>query len=189
MGGTLQIESTPGEGTSVSFNLPLKSELGEHSFTAPSEGNVLSEISPRSYHDMDVLLVDDHEDNVAVLKLLMEKLGATVSVAHDGQKAVRLALTRHREGNPYDVIFMDLQMPGVDGYSAVSQLREEGYDGWITALTGYDHDDKRERCLSGGFDDYLTKPTTRQHLAGYLKEQRDDKSTQLSSRNPEMDRV
>lgn len=102
---------------------------------------------------MRLLLVEDAPDNRLLAKRLLETSGAVVDVAVDGQEGVAKASVTY-----YDVILMDLQMPGIDGYQATSLLRGKGYSGPIVALTANALADSREKCLEGGFNAHLTKP-------------------------------
>jgi CheY-like chemotaxis protein len=103
--------------------------------------------------NVDVLIAEDCKDNQTLLRLFLERAGAKVHIASDGHAAVALASSR-----TFDVILMDIQMPGVDGYTATQQLRERGYSNPIIALTAHVLDDEKRRCISSGCDDYLSKP-------------------------------
>ena len=115
-----------------------------------------------------VLVAEDNPFNQKVMVRLLEGLGCSVSVAANGTQAVRAV----RAGQ-FDLVFMDVQMPGGDGLSATRSIRvEEGDDGAgipIVAMTAYALDGDRERCLAAGMDDYLTKPATEAALAGALE--------------------
>lgn len=91
-----------------------------------------------------------------------------MSLVDNGRLAVDRALAALETGTPYDVIFMDMQMPVLDGYSATAELRAKGYRRPIIALTAHAMAGERERCLSVGCDEYLAKPVTRAELLGAL---------------------
>jgi two-component system, sensor histidine kinase and response regulator len=86
---------------------------------------------------------------------MLEKEGHHVVVAQNGKEAVEAWRTQ-----PFDLIFMDMQMPEMDGFEAASEIRrsESGYHIPIVALTAHAMEGDRERCLAAGVDDYLTKP-------------------------------
>ncbi|MEZ4586483.1 MAG: response regulator [Gemmatimonadales bacterium] len=105
-----------------------------------------------------VLLVDDNPINQKVGTKLLQKLGYRVEVAADGREAVE-AVAR----TDYRVVFMDCQMPEMDGFEATAQLRQRERDEGrprlpIVALTANAMPGDRERCLAAGMDDYLAKP-------------------------------
>jgi len=106
-----------------------------------------------------VLVAEDGPDNRLLLRMLLERVGAQVTVAEDGRRAVELA-----ERQPFDLVLMDLQMPVMDGYEATRRLREGGFDGPIVAVTANATDEDRRRCAAGGFDLFLTKPLNRGDL-------------------------
>ena len=116
-----------------------------------------------------VLLVEDNLINQKVASKLIQKLGFAVDVVADGQKAVE-ATAR----TPYGLVLMDCQMPVMDGYEATVAIRRREQQGAprvpIVALTAHAMESNRERCLSIGMDDFVTKPIT----AGQLKQVLDD---------------
>jgi two-component system, sensor histidine kinase and response regulator len=104
-----------------------------------------------------VLVVDDNDVGRRLAKELLTRLGFSVAEARDGREAVEAALSER-----FAVILMDCRMPEMDGYEATRVIREaeaeRGERSSIVAVTAHAQDDERERCLSAGMDDYLTKP-------------------------------
>jgi CheY-like chemotaxis protein len=106
-----------------------------------------------------VLLADDSLDNRRLLSFILTRQGAEVETAEDGAEAVAKA----RAGS-YDLVLMDMQMPGTNGYEATARLRAAGYDRPIIALTANAFATEREKCLASGCDDYASKPIDKQRL-------------------------
>lgn len=111
-----------------------------------------------------VLLVDDVEINRELVRILLEKQGHRVSQAVNGEEAVQQAQTQQ-----FDLIFMDIQMPIMDGFEATAAIRSfEQQQGRqpvpIVAMTAYALQGDKDRCLQAGMDDYLTKPISEQGL-------------------------
>lgn len=106
-----------------------------------------------------VLVVDDAFDNRTLLSRILHHAGAEVEVAENGEEAVTKALT----GN-FDVIFMDIQMPVMDGYEAIHSLRMQGYSRAIIALTAHAMKSDLDKCLAAGSDRSLSKPIGRAGL-------------------------
>ncbi len=102
-----------------------------------------------------VLLVEDNEKNLKLAKDVLEFAGFIVHVATTGEDALSQART-----SPPDLILMDLQLPGIDGHEALSQLRGDPGTSTIpvVALTAFAMRQDREKALSAGFDGYLEKP-------------------------------
>ncbi len=103
-----------------------------------------------------ILVVEDNPVNRLVTVRLLERFGYRADVVEDGYEAVRMVRDR-----PYDVVFMDLQMPGLNGYETtrrIGELLPEGRRPWIVALTANAMNDDREHCLRLGMDDYVSKP-------------------------------
>lgn len=106
-----------------------------------------------------VLLVDDSPDNQVLVSRFLAAVGVEVRTATNGKEAIDMIGERK-----FDVILMDLQMPVMDGYRAVQELRRSGYLEPVLALTAHAMKGEREKCLAAGFDDYLVKPVNRGEL-------------------------
>lgn len=111
-----------------------------------------------------ILVVEDSPDNQMLLRVLLTRYGAKVEIAEDGLLGVEKAMT----GN-FDVILMDVQMPRMDGYEAVTFLRSKNYTKPIVALTAHAMIEERDKCLSVGYSDFLSKPIDRSKLLDLLK--------------------
>jgi CheY-like chemotaxis protein len=101
-----------------------------------------------------VLIIEDDADAREVLQLSLEVEGQPVAVAADGKAGLELAAAIRP-----DVVFVDLRMPGLDGFEVARQLRELlGPKARIIALTGFDRVEDRQATAAAGFDGHLTKP-------------------------------
>ncbi len=115
---------------------------------------------------LNVLVAEDNSVNQLVISRLLTNVGCRVQLAKDGLEVVALAAA-----NDYDVVFMDCQMPEMDGYQATAKIRElTGSRGQvrIIALTAGAMEGDRERCLDAGMDDFLTKPVRRESVVRIL---------------------
>jgi len=115
-------------------------------------------VPPRATFNVRLLLVDDDSVNQEVGRWMLEKSGCRVDTACDGREAVDMLLGAH-----YDLVFMDCQMPIMDGFEATGEIRRrEGasHPTPIVALTANAMKGDREKCLDAGMDDYVSKPVT-----------------------------
>ncbi len=182
MDGSIEFESEPGRGTTVSVSLPTGSLEGvermrplDDSGDTPRTG--VPSRAPAPHLAGRVLLVEDGADNQRLIRLLLAKLGLEIEICENGQQGVERALAAREAGHPFSLILMDMQMPIMDGYTATRILRRRGYTGSIVALTAHAMHAERGRCLAAGCDDFATKPVDRETffalLSRYLRDQKE----------------
>lgn len=106
-----------------------------------------------------VLVTDDATDNQLLVSRFLSLEGAQVEVASGGEEALQKTMK-----SDFDVILMDIQMPGIDGYEVTRRLRERGYQRPIIALTAYAMRSDIEKSLESGFDDHIAKPIKKTDL-------------------------
>jgi PAS domain S-box-containing protein len=156
MGGTITVNSRPGQGSNFSFSV-----VGKEASSAETAGEIPSPAKlPQGLH---VLLVEDNSVNQKVAVAILNKLGCEVTVAANGAEAVASL-----SGNLFDVVLMDCQMPVMDGYEATRHLRSQGMKIPVIAMTASAMKGDRERCLAAGMSDYLSKPIRLDVLAAAL---------------------
>jgi len=134
---------------------------------------------------MRLLLVEDNLLNQQVAVGLLEAEGAQIEIANNGAEGLARALAANP---PFDVILMDVQMPGMDGYEATRKIRAEGYRGRIIAMTANVMESDRQACLNAGMDAHLGKPIDREILvAALLREVDSPTNTSQSTPPPKED--
>ncbi|MCK5335911.1 MAG: response regulator [Gammaproteobacteria bacterium] len=164
MGGEIQAHSLPGIGSrfiiSVSTGdistiktIQSKTRIPSYLKAVPGKKFIVKQVTGK------ILLAEDNLDNQQLYRLLLEKTGAEVKVAANGKEAVDMAMAE-----PFDLIFMDMQMPVMGGIEAISILRRSGYNGVIVSLTANAMKQDRQDCFEAGCNDYLTKPTSDENL-------------------------
>jgi len=115
-----------------------------------------------------ILLCEDGRHNRELIRLFLEQAGATVTEAENGQVGVQRFREASEQGEGFDLVLMDMQMPKVDGYEATRQMQTVDQRVPIVALTAHAMTGDRERCLSVGCCDYLSKPIKRDTLVRTL---------------------
>jgi len=110
-----------------------------------------------------VLVVEDNLVNQMVIEAMLDKLGCTISVADNGEEGVTAI-----DENDFDIVFMDCQMPVLDGYSAARRIRSSGVATPIVAVTANAMPEDRQGCLDAGMNDYLKKPLQAEDIEGML---------------------
>ncbi len=185
LGGDITLESSPGQGTCVTFTIDVGTLEGVPLMEAP-EGFQPREPGPalpqpaRAVKSAELelitglsgrlLLAEDTADARAFLESVLSKAGLDVETAQDGEVAFEMAIAAWEVGQPFDAVLMDMQMPVLNGFEATAKLREKGYQGPIIAITSHALKGDRERCIEAGCDAYTTKPIDRQHLLRTIAE-------------------
>ena len=163
MGGDIRVESVPGEGSVFRFDLPW--QPAPEALAAPARDR---EAGPAPSRELSVLVAEDHPVNRQYLAALLETLRHRVHFVSDGQDAVEAV---QREA--FDIVLMDLHMPGLDGVGATRAIRalpdRTAATVPIIALTADAFPQTRERCLMAGMNDFLPKPVSPSDLAGALR--------------------
>ena len=154
MDGTIGVESTYGQGSVFWFeiDLPISNEKGE--IISDKEQALPKTLPQIGAH---VLVVEDDRVSQRMAKAVLNELGCTYEFAGEGQEALALLEEKHAD---FDVVFMDWQMPVMDGHEAIQRIRAQdwGKDLKIIALTANVIHGDREKCLNAGADDYMSKP-------------------------------
>jgi PAS domain S-box-containing protein len=166
MGGEIGVQSTPGQGSTFWFSVPLPVDaqaptgLPETSLTE-TVSQTVNGMAARERSTPSggrVLLAEDNVANQRVAALMLERLGCRVDVVANGLEAIE-AVSRV----PYDLVLMDCQMPELDGFAATEVIRRRealGEHVPIIAMTAGVMPGDQERCITAGMDDYLPKPVT-----------------------------
>jgi CheY-like chemotaxis protein/anti-sigma regulatory factor (Ser/Thr protein kinase) len=165
MNGNIEARSKVGEGTTivVTLNLPVADRVDE---IDDDLGRAASRrAAPLKAH---VLVVEDNIVNQELAATLLRNMGCTVDVADDCLAAISMTANQY-----YDVIFMDCQMPEMDGYAATRAIRstesQSDCHTPIIALTASAMSGDREKCLDAGMDDYITKPILHEDLLAVVE--------------------
>ncbi|MEW4452733.1 ATP-binding protein [Bremerella sp. JC817] len=159
-GSTFRLVIDPGPLHDATFDQPemLEKAPAAKPKAEPTPKNVLEGLR--------ILLVEDGPDNQRLISFLLKKAGAQVELAENGEQGY---MKVHESEDPYDIILMDMQMPIMDGYTATSKLRADGYEVPIIALTAHAMAEDRNRCIEAGCTDYSTKPIDRTKLIELIR--------------------
>lgn len=157
LGGDLSVASEEGQGTTFTLRIPIGADVaepgllnGDNSFNDTETETV--EMKQVEFAG-NVLVAEDDSTNQMLIKLLLGKLGLQVTIVEDGMEAMEEVLK-----GGFDLVFMDMQMPKMNGYEASRGLRQEGVETPIIALTANAFKGDEAKCIEAGCDEYLSKP-------------------------------
>ena len=155
----------------------LAARLTSSGTTAPSEAEESAELpqGPLPGKGLSILVAEDNDINALLARALLAKLGHRPTIASSGAAAIESWQAAQAAGAPYDLLLMDVHMPGLDGFEATARIRSAETERGsartrIIALTANASAEDREACLAAGMDGFVTKPLDRDKLAEVLTE-------------------
>ena len=154
MGGKLSIQSELGKGSTFTFTLLAKTV--QEGGTTYNPSVLADKKKPRKKSNLRILVAEDDSTNQLVIQSILQKYGYSCDLVANGLMAVEAVRL-----NTYDVVFMDIQMPEMDGILATRKIYElglKGQAGHIVGLTAHALPEDRRACLNAGMDEYLCKP-------------------------------
>lgn len=167
MGGNVRlVKSEPDLGSTFHFSVESRDDLlrTEGSLSGDSGAAKKEDLPMDVLNGVRVLVIEDSADNQQLIWRYLTKYGARIELADNGSEGMIKALA-----SEHDVVLCDLQMPVMDGYTAIGKLRARGYRTPIIALTAHAMSDVRKKCKDVGCDDHLPKPINSRDLVEAIK--------------------
>ncbi len=160
LGGEINLEKTKfGFGSTFDISIDPGPIQGPYYLDLQKADEQILSDKEKHLNGLRVLLVDDVQDNQILIGRILKMAGANIEVASNGRDAIDRALV-----GQFDLILMDLQMPIMDGYEALAELRKRNYTGKVYALTAHALSNEKQICIDKGFDSHISKPINRKNL-------------------------
>ena len=163
--GTIQAESEPGKGTSFHIIIPYKIAAEEVKSNYLEAHNA---ISTNNFEEICILVAEDNEINQSLIKHLFKSWNLLYDLAVNGKIAVEMIM---QNPTKYNLLLMDIQMPEMDGYTATQHIRHQlKMDIPIIAMTAHALAGEREKCLTYGMNEYISKPIREEQLHNLISQ-------------------
>ena len=167
MGGSLAVSSEPGYGSQFSCIIPMATKGKDDDSPKTESTKAETEASNKNEFDLNVLVVEDNPINQKITKIMLEQVGCRVDIADCGELAIQ------KMNQEYDMVFMDIGLPDIDGFETTSKIRslqqQPSKHTPIVAMTAHVFSQDRERCFQVGMDEVIAKPILREDLISILK--------------------
>jgi signal transduction histidine kinase/CheY-like chemotaxis protein len=171
LGGSIKLNSEPGVGSTFHFSIPVYSHA-EFEFIAPRESPQRS-ITKLKDSNFKMLIVEDNRVNAKLLATMLNKAGWSCDIAYNSTECMKCM-----DDCWYDIIFMDLNMPDMDGFELTARIREQeshadkanAQQTIIIAVTAWAMKGMKERCLEAQMNGYLSKPVIREELTSLIED-------------------
>lgn len=171
LGGKISLESKKNEGTTFFVTLPY---TPIESYEDPNNPSSFKEYEEEDFHKCNILIAEDEEINFLYLEILLKKhinLNCNIFHAKDGAEAVAIC----KDNDEIDFVFMDLKMPQMDGFEAVKLIKELRPKLPVVAQTAFSSTDDKEKVFDAGFDDFISKPISKEDLSVIINKQKKQK--------------
>ncbi len=171
LGGSIKLNSEPGVGTTFHFSIPVYSHAEFECITQPeSPKRSITRLRDR---DLKMLIVENNRVNSKLLAALLDKAGCSCDIAYNSTECIEYMRDRQ-----YDILFMDLNMPDMDGFELTARIREQeshsdnanARQTIIIAVTAWAMKGMKERCLEARMNGYLSKPVIREELTNMIED-------------------
>lgn len=166
MHGRISVTSNPDVGTAFRVDLPLFVNDSLVDQIVADNKIQDSGLGYKTMSRLNILLVEDDKINQMIAVALLKKFGHSITLAANGQEALDLC----QQDNTFELIFMDIQMPVMDGITATQMLRKNGVAIPIIAMTAHAMSGNRESYLNAGMTDYISKPILKENLLLLLEQ-------------------
>lgn len=173
--GEISVESTPGKGSHFTVKIKV-AEVKSNNFIYEKSKKRSEKLSENVIQvpelEGQILIVEDSKDIQELMKLIIKRTGVDIDIVQNGEEAIRAATE-----SKYDLVLMDIQMPVMDGLTAIKELKQLDYNQPIVAMTANAMKKDRDKYFAEGFTDFISKPVNQNYLylilTRYLKTKRD----------------